>query len=246
MDVWRQWIRHRTANVSEYSTRYKLAIDDALTTEPDAWRAQSKDNKQGSSGFVTEWPEGYALDRHAGGLDVLWHSGEGVAIQGGGDLNGNVTPGEYLTQRERQVQFHAREVYEERLLFGVAREQARKDLPLSTMTEAVWTCDLHNLLHFLSLRMDPHAQQEIREYANVIAEIVKAWCPATYEAFVDWRLEAVTFSGPEIRALVHALGAIDPQEEDELYRVAGKQMEQAGIATSEISTFFHKLGREKK
>ena len=78
--------------------------------------------------------------------------------------------GARLSEEEEAVQRRAREVYERRIAAGVAREQARKDLPLSTYTEAYWKIDLHNLLHFLDLRMDLHAQQEIRAYANVIGE----------------------------------------------------------------------------
>jgi thymidylate synthase (FAD) len=82
---------------------------------------------------------------------------------------------------------------------GVAREQARKDLPLSTYTEAYWKIDLHNLLHFLRLRMDKHAQLEVRAYADVIGnEIVKRWCPLSWEAFSDYGLQALEFSRIEL------------------------------------------------
>jgi thymidylate synthase (FAD) len=90
-------------------------------------------------------------------------------------------------------------VYAERIDAGVAREQARKDLPLSTYTEAYWKIDLHNLLHFLELRLHPAAQLEIRRYAEVIAsQLLAAWCPITYEAFCDYRLQRVEFSAPEV------------------------------------------------
>ncbi len=83
-------------------------------------------------------------------------------------------------------------MYEQRIAAGVAREQARKDLPLSTYTEAYWKIDLHNLLHFLALRMDGHAQEEIRAYATTIGqEIIRPLFPLTWEAFVDYRLEAM-------------------------------------------------------
>jgi thymidylate synthase (FAD) len=96
---------------------------------------------------------------------------------------------------ELELQQLARTVYERRLELGVAREQARKDLPLSTYTEAYWKIDLHNLLHFLSLRMDQHAQQEIRTYAEIIGrEIVTRWTPLVWEAFEDYRLHAVHLS----------------------------------------------------
>lgn len=156
MDCWRQWIRHRTANVNEYSTRYSLAIDAMQTTTPDAWRTQAANNRQGSGG---------ALD---------------------------VADGEKLTAEETKFQQAARTLYEQRIAQGVAREQARKDLPLSTYTEAYWKVDLHNLLHFLALRMDSHAQWEIREYARTIGEqIVQPLFPLVWEAFVDYRMQGV-------------------------------------------------------
>ncbi|MFH1736143.1 MAG: FAD-dependent thymidylate synthase, partial [bacterium] len=129
MDAWRQWIRHRTANVNEYSTRYSVAIDASQTTKATQWRMQGTDNRQGSNGLI--------------------------------DPN----TGEDLSRREREIQDRCREIYQQRLDAGVAREQARKDLPLSTYTEAYWKLDLHNLLHFLALRMDEKAQLEIRSYA---------------------------------------------------------------------------------
>ena len=169
MDCWRQWIRHRTANVNEYSTRYSEAIDATQGTASDAWRQQVATNRQGSTEFIEE------------------------------------ETGRYLTHRKKELQGMAREVYEERLSRGVAREQARKDLPLSTYTEAYWKIDLHNLFHFLSLRMDAHAQAEIRSYANVIGEeIVAKWCPIAWEAFSDYHLNALhlTRMDKEIIALV--------------------------------------------
>ena len=156
MDTWRQWIRHRTANVNEYSTRYSLAIDSAQKTTVDEWRQQAATNRQGS---------GDALPS---------------------DL------GQSLTEEEGHLQSESRRVYESRIERGVAREQARKDLPLSTYTEAYWKIDLHNLLHFLALRMDSHAQFEIRQYALALGEqIVRPLFPLVWEAFVDYRLEAM-------------------------------------------------------
>lgn len=180
MDAHRQQIRHRTANVNEYSTRYKPAIDSCEVTDPEAWRSQSKDNKQGSSGFVEGFPEDFEFP-------------EGVMPA--------EDAGTYLSQREAELQKFAREVYEERLAFGVAREQARKDLPLSTHTEYIWKMDLHNLLHYLGLRLDPHAQLEIRAYAEAIANIVKAWLPWTWEAFEDYRLNAMYLTRFDVEAL---------------------------------------------
>ncbi len=118
--------------------------------------------------------------------------------------------GEKLSQREAELQKLAREVYEERLAAGVAREQARKDLPLSTYTEAYWKIDLHNLLHFLSLRMDEHAQYEIRRYAEIIGqEIVSRWCPLVWEAFLDYRINALSLTRLE-SALIREIEAGNP------------------------------------
>lgn len=156
MDTWRQWIRHRTANVNEYSTRYSLAIDAAQQTPPDQWRGQAATNRQGSGDYLS------------------------------------AELGAELTASEVALQEQSRKLYERRIELGVAREQARKDLPLSTYTEAYWKIDLHNLLHFLSLRMDSHAQLEIREYATAMGEkIVQPLFPLVWEAFRDYRQGAM-------------------------------------------------------
>lgn len=167
MDHWRQWIRHRAANVNEYSTRYSEAIDSCQTTK--VWRAQAENNKQGSSGLVDE------------------------------------KTGKLLSVREKHFHKQAREVYKQRLDYGVAREQARKDLPLSTYTEAYWKIDLRNLLHFLALRCDSHAQEEIRKYAEVILyEIVKPWVPLVYYAFQEYHpmRGGMTLTRPETHIIM--------------------------------------------
>jgi thymidylate synthase (FAD) len=185
MDCWRQWIRHRTASVNEYSTRYSTAIDSAQATKPDEWRAQSALNKQGSGG----------------GFDV--------------------EEGRRLSDAEAAFQSAARALYEERIAAGVAREQARKDLPLSTYTEAYWKVDLHNLFHFLALRMDAHAQFEIRQYAEAIGQrIVSQWCPEAWSAFKDYRLRSLALSGIEA-AIVRALTGSGGDEALRLAREAG-------------------------
>jgi thymidylate synthase (FAD) len=173
MDVWRQWIRHRTASVNEYSTRYSEAIDAAQATPAGAWRLQAGGNRQGSGGVLP--------------ADV------------GARLSGD----------EADLQRRARDVYQARIAAGVAREQARKDLPLSTYTEAYWKIDLHNLLHFLDLRMDAHAQQEIRAYAACIGEqIVARWVPIAWEAFLDYRRHATRLSRIE-HAVIRAVATGD-------------------------------------
>jgi thymidylate synthase (FAD) len=107
-----------------------------------------------------------------------------------------------LSAAEAAFLRQARQLYQQRLELGVAREQARKDLPLSTYTEAYWKIDLHNLLHFLELRMDAHAQWEIRQYAATIGrQIVRPLAPLVWEAFEDYRLQAVQLSRLEQRVL---------------------------------------------
>ncbi len=166
MDCWRQWIRHRTANINEYSTRYSIAIDAAQTTPNDEWRLQATVNRQGSEGIL------------------------------------DTELGEKFTADETKLHDLAREIYQKRIEAGVAREQARKDLPLATYTEAYWKIDLHNLLHFLALRMDSHAQLEIRKYAEIIGEeIVKRWVPMTWEAFEDYIVNSTMFSDLEMKIL---------------------------------------------
>ncbi len=180
MDCWRQWIRHRTANVNEYSTRYSEAIDEMQETPPDEWRLQNPSNKQGSSGFVEEWPEKFKMS-NAGEIGK--------------------PAGVHLSEMEVELHNSARAVYQERLEFGVAREQARKDLPLSNYTRAYWKIDLHNLFHFLGLRMDSHAQLEICSYANVIGTIVEELFPLAWEAFSDYRLNGMFLSALEIKVI---------------------------------------------
>jgi thymidylate synthase (FAD) len=108
-----------------------------------------------------------------------------------------------LSAEEDDLQRRARDAYADRIAAGVAREQARKELPLSTYTEAYWKIDLQNLLHFLQLRMDAHAQQEIRAYATVIGErIVARWVPVAWEAFLDYRRHAVQLSRFEAEMVV--------------------------------------------
>lgn len=166
MDCWRQWIRHRTANVNEYSTRYSIAIDAAQKTEPGEWRMQAISNRQGSEGIF------------------------------------NIQLGEEFTRDETKLHDLSQKIYDKRIEAGVAREQARKDLPLATYTEAYWKIDLHNLLHFLALRMDSHAQMEIRKYSEIIGnEIVKRWVPLAWEAFEDYILNSTMFSHRELNIL---------------------------------------------
>ena len=157
--VARQWIRHRTANVNEYSARYSILDREFYLPRAEDLAVQSTNNKQGRGDVLS--PEVAAEV-----LTLLRRD----AVQ---------TYGTY----ERLLEDHQ-----------LARELARMNLPVNYYTQWYWKTDLHNLLHFLSLRMDPHAQYEIRVYGEAIARFVRAWVPLCYEAFEDYRLGAVTLS----------------------------------------------------
>jgi thymidylate synthase (FAD) len=197
--VARQWIRHRTASVNEYSGRYSVMKEEFYLPADEDIRRQSTVNKQGRS--EEEVPE--QVKRQFV---------------------------EFLQQSQRDLYAG----YAQQVEDGMARELARIALPLSLYTEWYWKIDLHNLLHFLSLRLDPHAQKEIREYAFVIAEMVRAVCPMAYEAFEDYRLNALHFSGPELKVLAGALAEHDPTAEELVAR---------GLSKREATEFLEKLGR---
>lgn len=168
--VARQWIRHRTANVNEYSARYSILPDRFYRPTEDAVRKQSTTNRQGGEErFEVDDAEQVRTAR-----DYLAYLDKAEALHG-----------EYLALTER----------------GVSRELARAALPTSIYTEWYWKCDLHNILRFLSLRMDPHAQQEIRDYAFAMYRLIEPIVPMTMEAFADYELGAVHLTRLEVEAL---------------------------------------------
>lgn len=164
MFVWRQWIRHRTASVNEFSGRYTELPD--LTYVPDLSRMQKQ-----------------SAGNHQGSADELIDNAANVRDQ----------------MAEDQVV--TRDRYEEYLATGMAKELARINTPLGQYTLAVWKMDLHNLMHFLKLRLDPHAQYEIRVFAEAIADVVCQCFPISWEAFEDYVRNAVTFSAAECFAI---------------------------------------------
>ena len=166
MFVARQWIRHRTASVNEYSGRYSLMPLLFYSPGQDQFSFQSATSNQGRAPG-TVGPRFYreAIRR--------WEEVRGRAADDYGWLVGE----------------------------NVARELARIDLPLSTYTQWYWKIDLHNLLHFLTLRVDDHAQWEIQEYGRVIAGMVKRVAPLSYEAWIDYQVTGDKLSGGEIEAL---------------------------------------------
>lgn len=199
--VARQWIRHRTANVNEYSARYSILAREFYLPEPIDIAKQSKANKQG---------RGAAVDPVAADdVRCMVKDASNQAF----DLY------ELLVRDDEPDDL------------AVARELARIVTPMSTYTEWYWKVDLHNLLHFLSLRADPHAQKEIRVYAELILDLVKAWVPNIAEAFEDYRLGAVTFSKQEMELLRKL---IDPFPDFQMIRAADRlsQREKAAFATA--------------
>ncbi len=197
--VARQWIRHRTANVNEYSGRYSILREEFYEPALEQIRPQSPANKQGRAS--TPLPEAQA---------------------------------QAILQRLRRTQQALYAEYQELLAQNVARELARINLPLSLYTEWYWKIDLHNLFHFLRLRLDEHAQYEIRVYARAIAEIVKAVVPLAWEAFEDYVLEGVSFSRQEQLVLRHLLRPEQLTEE---------LLQQAGLSGREAQEFRDKLAQ---
>jgi len=165
----------------------------------DAWRQMIRHRMASVNEYSTRYSE--AIDSKQKTPAGEWRLQDKKNKQGSGDFL-PVDIGKMLSEDEAGFHDQAQSLYEKRLEAGVAREQARKDLPLSTYTEAYWKIDLHNLLHYLSLRMDAHAQKEIREYATIIGEkIVAPWVPLVWEAFKDYRLNAIALSALDIEML---------------------------------------------
>ncbi|UPY35146.1 FAD-dependent thymidylate synthase [Sediminicoccus sp. KRV36] len=180
--VARQWIRHRTANVNEYSARYSVMDREFYIPEPEQLAAQSSSNRQGR-GDVLEGEDAALV------LDMLRE-----------DATRNYDHYAWMLNEDAAGEPM------ERGRTGLARELARMNLTLNTYTQWYWKTDLHNLLHFLSLRGDAHAQYEIRVYAEAMLETVKAWVPLTYEAFADYRMGAVMMSAQMLAIVRRMLG----------------------------------------
>lgn len=195
--VARQWIRHRTANVNEMSGRYGELPELAYVPDPERIAYQSPVNKQGSGKYASE----EISERFIANLNHLYCKQfssyhELLGHKDFDDDNSCIFRDEQLEEVQKNG--------------GISRELARIHLPVSTYTKWVWKIDLHNLLHFLRLRLDSHAQYEIRVYAEAIAEIVKELFPITWKAFEDFQLNSMTLSGPEVEAI--KFYAIHPME----------------------------------
>src|SRR5712672_2486150 len=205
--VARQWIRHRTANVNEYSARYSILDKEFYIPDPEHLAAQATVNRQGRGDVL----QGAAARRV---LDLLREDAERAYAGYGAMLNEDEAGAPLDPDRP-----------------GLARELARMNLSLNVYTQWYWKTDLHNLLHFLSLRADPHAQYEIRAYADAMRETVQRWVPLACAAFVEYRMNAATISATGLKVIQRML--------------AGETVEQAesGLSPREWRELMATLGR---
>jgi thymidylate synthase (FAD) len=207
----RQWIRHRTANVNEYSGRYSLIPMLFYLPEASALQTQSRRNNQGRSGQSVD-------ERLAAEAASRW-------------------------QESRRL---SADTYQWLTGHDVARELARIDLPLSTYTQWYWKIDLHNLLHFLTLRVDAHAQWEIREFGRVMAGMLKRVAPLSYEAWIDYDVCGAPLSRAElgvIRSLLRpdGVGGLRSSEGN----VSRQALLEAGLANREADELLAKLEKRE-
>ena len=208
--VARQWIRHRTANVNEYSARYSILDREFYIPAPEHLAAQSSSNRQGR-GEVLDGDEAAAV------LDML-RTDATLTYDHYAHMLNERPDGEPVDPARR----------------GLARELARMNLTLNTYTQWYWKADLHNLLGFLSLRADSHAQYEIRAYADAMLKTVEAWVPETHRAFQDYRMGAATFSAGMLAVVRRML--------------AGEAVEQpgSGLSKREWTELMETLGQDAR
>ena len=205
--VARQWIRHRTANVNEYSARYSILDNEFYIPAPEHLAAQAVTNRQGRGDVV----EGAAARRV---LDLLREDAE-RAYAG------------YVEMLNEDDSGQPRDP----TWPGLARELARMNLSLNFYTQWYWKTDLYNLMHFLSLRADAHAQYEIRAYADVMVDTLRRWVPLTHAAFLEYRMHGAAISATGLQVLRRMLAGesveqresgLSPREWRELMAVLGR------------------------
>lgn len=208
MFIARQWVRHRSASINEYSGRYSLMPLLFYMPDEEHFALQSQSNNQGREQLASAEIYKSAVERWE---RIRADAGEGYSWMIGEDI---------------------------------AREIARIDLPLSTYTQWYWKIDLHNLLHFLSLRADPHAQWEIRVFANIIAGMVKRVAPLSFEAWLDYDLLGQSMSRAELSVLA---GLLDADESSISARpstsFSSDKLKEIGLSGREIEEFLGKLRR---
>ncbi len=180
--VARQWIRHRTANVNEYSARYSVMDNEFYIPSAETLAAQSTKNHQGRG------EESLSPEETARVIEIL-KSDSQTCYKHYEELMNTDSDGNVLDSNRK----------------GIARELARMNLPINIYTQWYWKIDLHNLLHFLHLRADSHAQYEIRVFAQSMMDVVKRWVPIAYAAFIDHRVNSVSISGKGMEVLNNML-----------------------------------------
>ena len=206
MFIARQWIRHRTASVNEYSGRYSLVPMLFYTPDAAQLQTQSKRNNQGRSGQVV-------------GRDLY----------------------DEAQRRWSEIRRESTDAYGWLTENQVARELARIDLPLSTYTQWYWKIDLHNLLHFLTLRVDAHAQWEIQEYGRVMAGMLKRVAPLSYEAWIDYDVCGTHVSRAELAAIRALVGVDGDGLQGNAARLDRAALEGHGMAKREVDELLAKM-----
>src|SRR5689334_742419 len=188
--VARQWIRHRTANVNEYSARYSILDKEFYIPDPEHLAVQATTNRQGRGAVL----DGEAALRV---LDLLRRDAE-TAYAGYSELLNEDRSGAPIDPEQP----------------GLARELARINLSLNFYTQWYWKTDLHNLMHFLSLRADPHAQYEIRAYAEAMLSTMQRWVPMAHAAFVEYRMNAASISATGLKVIQQMLAGETVEQKD--------------------------------
>ena len=205
--VARQWVRHRTANVNEYSARYSILDKEFYVPAPEHLAAQATPNRQGRGAVL----KGETAERV---LELLRRDAE-RAYAGYAELLNEDPSGDPIGPARP----------------ALAREIARINLSLGFYTQWYWKIDLHNLMHFLSLRADPHAQYEIRAYAKVMLDTLARWVPMTYAAFLEYRMNAAVISAKGLQVIRQLIkrepvdqpsSGLSPREWRELMEVLGR------------------------
>jgi len=206
--VARQWVRHRTANINEYSLRYSEARDEFYFPDPEHIQFQSALNKQGRSGEVP-------LELKQKVLDYF-----------------------------KEISERSFTMYQELNEEGIARELARSLLPVNIYTEWYWKNDLHNLLHFIGLRSDSHAQYEIRVYSDAMAVSVKAVAPFAWEAYQDYVVHGMRFSRIEQNLLEKQLPprVVDDILEDVAYQITATMHKNKPRAEADLYPLYQEQG----
>ena len=257
--VARQWIRHRTANVNEYSARYSVLDHefyvpdrDYLVTRSEERRTENRLEKHlgrgqpdlfGAEGKgETKTPESrpehlaaQSRDNRQGRDETLSGSEADEAVSKISSESNRA----YTNYKKLLNETAAGEVKDPDKK-GLARELARVVLPVNYYTQWYWKTDLHNLLHFLSLRADPHAQYEIRAYADVLCDIVQQWVPLVWEAFVDYQLTGTHISGPGFEVLREIVGDTVLRDQEKLAEL----QKRSGMSAREFRELIEMLRRQ--